>query len=181
MSENSERRKKRYAEDPKFRERVLANNRRYEVKHGEDIRARRRQKRIMDPEARERESAQRHERQSRAVYGLAPGEYERMLTAQNKVCKICKRSCFRRLCIDHCHLFNKVRALLCSRCNTGLGQFNDDPDLLRAAADFLDEWFASMGLYNRDPVAWPLTLATAARTRPLADARPIFSMGPPRA
>jgi hypothetical protein len=71
-----------------------------------------------------------------------------------------------------------VRALLCNSCNSGLEHFHDDPDLLREAADFLDEWFARTGVRDRDSVAWPLTLVTTVRTRPLADARP---MGPPRA
>jgi hypothetical protein len=181
MSENSERTKKRYAEDEKFRKRVVAKNRAWRRKHRKEINARRRLKRLTDPEYRERQVALHHECISRLKYGLAPGDYDRMLSAQNGVCRLCKRKCYRRLCIDHCHLFNKVRALLCNNCNSGLGHFHDDPDLLREAADFLDEWFARMGVHDRGPVARPLTLATAARTRPLADARPIFSMGPPRA
>jgi len=91
-----------------------------------------------------------------------------MLKQQKGVCKICEKKAppGKVLCIDHCHLFNKVRALLCNNCNSGLGHFHDDPDLLRAAADLLDEWFARMGVRDRIPVGRPLTLVTAARTRP---------------
>jgi hypothetical protein len=49
-----------------------------------------------------------------------------------------------------------VRALTCNNCNSGLGHFHDDPDLLREAADFLDEWFARMDLRDRDPVRPPI-------------------------
>lgn len=33
-----------------------------------------------------------------------------------------------------------TRGPLCSACNLGLGKFKDDPNLLRAAACYLEEW-----------------------------------------
>src|SRR5262249_52926381 len=52
-------------------------------------------------------------------------------------CAICKRS-DRPLVVDHCHTTKKVRRLLCNKCNVGLGCFNDDPALFRAAAAYLE-------------------------------------------
>lgn len=42
--------------------------------------------------------------------------------------------------LDHCHKTGQWRGLLCSRCNTGLGMFQDHPDLLRAAAEYIEKW-----------------------------------------
>src|SRR5688500_5862611 len=41
--------------------------------------------------------------------------------------------------IDHCHVSGRVRGFLCSRCNTGLGMFLDDPVLMRAAAEYVEK------------------------------------------
>jgi hypothetical protein len=42
------------------------------------------------------------------------------------------------LSIDHCHETGKVRGLLCDACNTGIGRFSDQVDLLQKAIDYLE-------------------------------------------
>lgn len=74
-------------------------------------------------------------------FGLTPDDYDRMLKDQNGCCAICgsdksgNRS--KNFMIDHDHGTGKVRGLLCRRCNQAIGAFDDNPDLLRKAADYL--------------------------------------------
>lgn len=42
-----------------------------------------------------------------------------------------------KLVVDHCHTTNRVRGILCSECNLGLGKFKDDPQLLEFARIYL--------------------------------------------
>jgi len=42
-------------------------------------------------------------------------------------------------CIDHCHETNKVRGILCHRCNCAIGLFNDDTNKMQKAIDYLNE------------------------------------------
>lgn len=79
-------------------------------------------------------------------YGLTVDEYHKLSEAQGNVCAICKRpetvrdprtDTLRSLAVDHCHSTGRVRALLCSLCNTAIGKMNDDPDRLEAAAAYL--------------------------------------------
>ena len=39
---------------------------------------------------------------------------------------------------DHCHLTGHFRGWLCNRCNLSLGRLDDDPELLRKLADYLE-------------------------------------------
>jgi hypothetical protein len=77
----------------------------------------------------------------RRLHNMSWAEYESMLLRQGGVCAICcghkpeKRQ--RHLQVDHDHSTGRVRALLCGRCNKGLGCFNDDPELLACAIDYL--------------------------------------------
>lgn len=82
-----------------------------------------------------------------SVYGLSPEKYEIMLRRQGGVCGICGgRDARRRLSVDHSHANGRVRGLLCSKCNVGLGYFRDDPLRLAAAALYLDPLLR----WNRD-------------------------------
>jgi len=65
-------------------------------------------------------------RQYQKAYGIDVAEYDRMLAAQNGVCKICKTDKPKThgnkyFAVDHCHVSGKVRGLLCSSCNIALG------------------------------------------------------------
>jgi hypothetical protein len=124
-----ERRRKRFAEDPEYRRRKREINRSYYARHREEIRARCRKRYRTDAGYRRRKLISR--------YRLSLDDYDAMLARQAGRCAICAKGT--RLFVDHCHLTGKVRGLLCMQCNAGLGYYADNPDMLRAAASFLDE------------------------------------------
>lgn len=71
-------------------------------------------------------------------YGITTEEYERMFAEQDGRCAICGTAQGRdRLHFDHCHLTGTHRKLLCFHCNAGIGHFNDDPERLMCAAQYL--------------------------------------------
>jgi hypothetical protein len=59
-----------------------------------------------------------------------------MLTAQGGLCAVCRTAPAAH--VDHDHVTGRVRALLCFNCNGGLGQFKDDPEVMRAAAVYVE-------------------------------------------
>ena len=73
-------------------------------------------------------------------YGIDLLTFDNLLIEQRNTCAICGRPFTENLVpwIDHDHETLKVRNLLCSRCNTGLGQFEDSAHLLQKAADYLE-------------------------------------------
>jgi hypothetical protein len=128
-----ERAKQRYASDPEYRKRILANSPRYRKRHRLKINAARRQQWAEDREYRRKRLRNRRLKE----YGLSPERYEALLKNQNGTCAICKRGTEETLCVDHDHTTLVVRNLLCAKCNTGLGCYDDDPRLLIAAAKYL--------------------------------------------
>lgn len=58
------------------------------------------------------------------------------VSAEGQVCALCGST--KRLSVDHDHTSGKVRGILCSNCNTGLGLFKEQPMLLRKAAVYLE-------------------------------------------
>jgi hypothetical protein len=77
--------------------------------------------------------------------GLTPHDYELELQNQNYVCAICyqpetasRNGLLKRLAVDHNHLTNGYRGLLCQNCNTGLGQFQDNIAILKQAIQYLE-------------------------------------------
>jgi hypothetical protein len=79
-------------------------------------------------------------------FGITIDEYDRIFEKQNGVCAICNnpetkiiKGVVAFLSVDHDHKTGKVRGLLCSKCNMGIGYFNDDPFLLNKASQYLDD------------------------------------------
>lgn len=71
-------------------------------------------------------------------FGLSVQEYDLILVKQNGCCAICKIvPSERRLAVDHDHRTQRIRGLLCVKCNRGLGLFNDDPAFLASASIYL--------------------------------------------
>jgi len=76
-------------------------------------------------------------------YGITSNEKEQMIKDQNNKCKICgiefdvlDRA---KIHIDHDHQTKKVRGILCTNCNLGLGMFKDNVDFLLNAVSYLKD------------------------------------------
>jgi len=78
----------------------------------------------------------------RKAYGITLQDYNDLNEFGNKVCCICEKPCpsGRQLAVDHDHSNGVVRGLLCIKCNKGLGNFNDNIELLKAAIQYLEHY-----------------------------------------
>lgn len=77
----------------------------------------------------------------KALYDISVEQFDVMLQTQGNSCSICSRE-FEDLApvVDHDHETGAVRALLCTNCNTGLGQFYDNTELLTKAIAYLERF-----------------------------------------
>lgn len=69
-------------------------------------------------------------------YGVRPEDVERMVSAQHGLCVVCWDRPPEH--VDHCHRTGDVRYALCLPCNTGIGQFRDDPGVVRRALSYIE-------------------------------------------
>lgn len=87
--------------------------------------------------------AQRHYGLMR-YYGIDLAKYQEILLAQSGVCAICFKpetsvvnGKIKPLAVDHCHDSEKIRGLLCARCNQAVGLFGEEVNVLSNAIDYL--------------------------------------------
>ena len=83
------------------------------------------------------------------LYGITLEEYNERFKNQNYVCAICEKEESRKntieidgikqLVVDHDHITNNVRGLLCTKCNTLLGFSGDNIEVLKRAIKYLKE------------------------------------------
>ena len=77
-------------------------------------------------------------------YGITMEQYEQMFVAQGGLCAICGKperqkigNVIRGLSIDHDHKTNKIRELLCHRCNVSIGLMGESVDVLASSIRYL--------------------------------------------
>ena len=69
------------------------------------------------------------------AHGISREQFMSMLINQDFECKICFREL--PLVFDHDHRTGKIRGLICSLCNTGIGALQDAPMILSNALHYL--------------------------------------------
>jgi hypothetical protein len=78
-------------------------------------------------------------------YKLKWVDYLKLLEQQSNRCAICKNlpsgqtKKTSTLYVDHCHVTNRVRGLLCHACNMLLGHAKDNTQVLQSAITYLQE------------------------------------------
>lgn len=119
---------------------------------GQDSRGRANTRRREDPEVAAHVREVQRKRFLLNQYGITVEEHAAMLTAQRGLCMICKQppnpggsGAGSSLHVDHDHATGIVRDLICNGCNRGLGYFKDNPDLMRAAAEYIERHRATAG------------------------------------
>ena len=77
--------------------------------------------------------------QKKHKYGLTKEQYLDLFVKQKNACKICEVSFKKvRAYVDHNHITNEVRGLLCNKCNTMLGLALENKKILENAIKYLD-------------------------------------------
>ena len=148
VGERMRREKKAYYEkqyaDPERRKLYQAKKRERAKKRRAipEVRQAIKKKRVTDGE---RIRANERKSHLKCHYGLEYGEFLTKLKEQQFGCAICRKPLTvhekklgpNTACVDHCHATNATRGILCTKCNSGIGHFDDDPQRLRAAIQYL--------------------------------------------
>jgi 5-methylcytosine-specific restriction endonuclease McrA len=116
----------------------LTKAQRYYRRHRDKVLAKHKELRQENPEKfrgwskryRENNPDSERARHLKREYNLTIEEYNAMSVQQGGVCAICKQPETQerngvkyRLAVDHCHKTDKVRGLLCFKCNSAMGSF----------------------------------------------------------
>lgn len=126
-----------------------------------EFRERKNKWRREDSQQQERMRAYNRKRQFRDKYGITVEEFEAKLEAQGGACMLCRRPpnpngvrATASLHQDHDHVTGKNRDLLCSSCNLAIGMLQDDPDLIRKAADYIERHRSQDLLSKTEQAVW---------------------------
>lgn len=148
--------RKDYYSKPEYKEKHLEASKRYYEKHKEKVKTQlheyylenkeeiyKKTKAYKQTDSGKISSLKSRRKHQLKKYDLSPEQYNEMLTAQLSGCSICDKTIMemgKLLVVDHNHNTGKVRKLLCNSCNTAIGLFYENPDLLRKAIDYLHQF-----------------------------------------
>lgn len=86
----------------------------------------------------EKRKEKARERRLLKIYGIDFKNLELMLSSQNHKCKICLTELTQKnMHVDHCHSTNKVRGVLCSKCNQAIGLLKENKENFLRALEYL--------------------------------------------
>lgn len=115
------------------REKIKARNAAYHAANREKIKAQRAEYRAANRGKIRADARMRK-------HGIPLETFQTMRRTQKDVCGICKRTFLETPYVDHCHKTGQIRGLLCRRCNTALGSFNDSLEILDSAKEYLRQF-----------------------------------------
>lgn len=69
--------------------------------------------------------------------------YDKLYESQNGECAICHTKSNITMAVDHCHINGDIRGLLCHHCNTAIGLFRENIDIMENAKKYLQKSVAS--------------------------------------
>jgi recombination endonuclease VII len=128
------------------KEKRIANTRKWEEDNPERVLAKRRKRQPKIKEWKKNNPDKVRAGYRRQRYGVTPEHYDQMVEDQDNKCAICgkpetvvdyRTGKLRSLSVDHDHDTNTPRQLLCRRCNSGIGMFEDNIKLLEVAIQYL--------------------------------------------
>lgn len=72
-------------------------------------------------------------------YGITLKDFHSIMKVQGDVCAICRRSLDggKASHIDHNHITNEIRGILCSKCNTAIGLLDEDENIIWNLLEYL--------------------------------------------
>lgn len=71
-------------------------------------------------------------------YGITIDQYKQMALEQLGLCAICHKTPKRGLVVDHSHITEKIRGLLCARCNSILSEY-ENKEWCKSADKYLEK------------------------------------------
>lgn len=86
----------------------------------------------------------RRRKHLKAHFNLTREAYRKLWVSQKGLCAACqeplprKENGNRYPPVDHSHKTRKVRGIVHTKCNRGIGLFNDSPERMRRVADYLE-------------------------------------------